>query len=153
MTRITPTRALSIGFSAAALLLAMHAANAAPGAPGGADVSRVDVVGQLPLRDACPSVDARDLADQLASTWDAAAKPSSVEVRFKVQRHHVYDVEPATDSPRVYHDVRHAVHGMTCDGGDDRAHAVRFVLRFVDADRQAATAAVSVADSGDPAHR
>ena len=116
--------------AATALLLATaagaHAASTEP------DSARVNVVGQLPLRDACPSVDPRDLADQLAPAWDAAAKPSTVEVSFRVQRHHVYDVAPATDSPRVFHQIRRAVHGLRCDGGDDQVHSVRLVVRFVD---------------------
>jgi hypothetical protein len=128
--------------AATALLLATaagaHAASTEP------DPARVNVVGQLPLRDACPSVDLRDLADQLAPAWDAAAKPSTVEVSFRVQRHHVYDVAPATDSPRVFHQIRHAVHGLRCDGGDDQAHSVRLVVRFIDS-RLAVT---DVADAG-----
>lgn len=125
------TRPLSIVLAAAGLLLAAHGAQAAS---TDADAARVDVVGQLPLRDACPDVDFLDLADQLAGTWDDAAKPSTVEVAFKVQRHHVYEVQPATSSPRTWHRIRHAVHGLPCDGGDDQPHAVRFVVRYVDVD-------------------
>jgi len=139
---MTPfTRTFPIALAAAGLLLA---ANVAQAASTEADVARVDVVGQLSLRDACPAVDVRDLADELAPTWDAAAKPSTVEVNFKLQRHHVYDVQPATDSPRMFHQIRHAVHGLACDGGDDQAHAVRFVVRFVDRDSR--LAAIDVAD-------
>ena len=64
--------------------------------------------------------------------WEAAAKPSTVEVSFRVQRQHVYEVAPATDSPRVFHEIRRAVHGLRCDGGDDLAHSVRLAVRFVD---------------------
>lgn len=125
---MTPfTRTLQAAVAAAGLALAAFGAHAAPDAA----VARVDVVGQLPLRDACPGVDTRDLADQLAPTWDAAAKPSTVEVSFKLQNRHVYDVQPATDSLRMYHQIRHAVHGLRCDAGDDQAHAVRFVVRYV----------------------
>ena len=126
---------------AAALLLAAQLAQAASTE---ADVARVDVVGQLPLRDACPGVDPRDLADQLAPTWDDAVKPSSVEVTFKLQRHHVYDVQPAIGSPRAYHQIRHAVHGLRCDGGDDQPHAVRFVVRYVAGGER--LAAIALAD-------
>jgi len=141
---MTPfTRIFPIALAACGLLVAAQGAQAASTE---ADVARVDVVGQLPLRDACPAVDLRDLADQLAPTWDEAAKPSTVEVNFKLQRHHVYDVRPVTDSPRMFHQIRHAVHGLACDGGDDQAHAVRFVVRFVDHDAQ--LAAVDVADAG-----
>ena len=143
---MTPfTRTLPAALAAAGLALAAFGAQAASAE---AAVARVDVVGQLPLRDACPSVDTRELADQLAPTWDAAAKPSTVEVNFKLQRQHVYDVQPATDSPRVYHQIRHAVHGLHCDGGDDQAHAVRLVVRFVDDGSRLAT--ISLAD-GDAA--
>jgi hypothetical protein len=138
---MTPfARTPPIALAAAGLLLAAHGARAASTE---ADVARVDVVGQLPLRDACPGVDTRDLADQLAPTWDAAARPSTVEVTFKLQRQHVYDVRPVTDSPRVYHQIRHAVSGLQCNGGDDRAHAVRFVVRYVDPVTHAATASVA----------
>jgi hypothetical protein len=130
---------------AAGLLLAAHGAQAAPAE---ADVARVDVVGQLPLSDACPSVDPRELADQLAATWGDVAKPSSVEVDFKLQRHHVYDVQPVTASRRAYHQIRHAVHGLRCDGGDDQPHAVRFVVRYVDDGTRLATTTVADGATG-----
>jgi hypothetical protein len=133
-------RTLPFALAAAGLLLAAHGAQAAS---SDADVARVHVVGQLPLSDACPTVDTRELADQLAPTWDAAAKPSAVEVNFKVRRHHVYDVQPATDSPRAYHQIRRAVNGLSCDGGDDQAHAVRFVVRYVDNGSHLATATLA----------
>jgi hypothetical protein len=117
--------------AAGALFAAIQGAHAATPAQNAA---QVDVVGQLPLRQACPAVDTADLADALAPAWDDAAKPSAVAVTFKVQRHHVYDVTPATDSARTFHRIRHVVHGLACDGGDDQAHAVRFVVRFVDRD-------------------
>ena len=129
---------------AAGLLLAAAAgAHAASNEP---DAARVDVVGQLPLRDACPGVDTRDLADQLVPAWESAPKPSTVEVSFRVQRQHVYDVAPATDSPRVFHQIRHAVHGLRCDAGDDQAHAVRLVVRFVDGSDAGQAVAVAVTE-------
>ncbi|MFL6629711.1 MAG: hypothetical protein ACJ8G1_24975 [Vitreoscilla sp.] len=130
------TRALPVALVAAGMLLAAHGAQAASTA---ADVARVDTGGQLPLREACPDVDTRDLADELADTWDDAAKPSTVEVSFKVRRQHVYDVQPATASPRTWHAIRRAVHDLRCDGGDDQPHAVRFVVRYVDATHVATT--------------
>jgi len=123
-------RALPVALVAAGLLPAAHGAQATSTA---ADVARVDAVGQLPLRQACPGVDTRELADELADTWDDAAKPSTVEVNFKVRSQHVYDVQPATTSPRTWHAIRRAVHGLRCDGGDDQPHAVRFVVRYVEA--------------------
>lgn len=96
------------------------------------DVSRVDVVGALPLHEACPDVDDGTLADELATAWQDAPRGAVVTVNFKVQGRHVYDVAPQTGSVRTFHQIRHAVHQMSCDGGDDRAHAVRFVVRFVD---------------------
>lgn len=135
--------------AAGALLAAALGAHAASPALG---VTQVDVVGQLPLRQACPAVDAADLADALVPAWQDAAKPSAVAVTFKVQRHHVYDVAPATDSARTFHQIRHVVHGLACDGGDDREHAVRFVVRFVDGpDSRLAT--VSDVASDDPSGR
>ena len=146
MTPLALTRVLPITLAAAGLLLAAHGAQAAPAD----DVAHVHVVGHLPLRDACPAVDTRDLADELVDAWEAAPKPSSVEVDFKLQRHHVYDVQPATDSPRVYHLIRHAVHGLRCDGGDDNPHAVRFVVRFVDGDSGTRVATIAPADDDAP---
>ena len=120
-----PWKALA---AAAILLAAAHAASAAP-----ADAARVDIVGQMPLRDACPAADA-DLADALLGAWDDADKPSAVAVTFKVQRHAVYDVAPQSASTRAFHQIRRAVHGLRCDGGNDEVHTVRFVVRFVDGD-------------------
>ena len=142
MTPLHLTRALPIALAAAGLTLAAHGAQAA----SSDDVAHVHVVGHLPLRAACPAVDTRDLADELVDAWEAAPKPSSVEVDFKLQRRHVYDVQPATDLPRVYHLIRHAVHGLSCDGGDDSTHAVRFVVRFVDGDAGARVATITEAD-------
>lgn len=129
------TRPLPVALVAVGLLLAAHGAQAAS---TGEDDAREHIAGQMPLRDACPGVDTRDLADELAPTWDDAAKPSTVEVNFKLQRRHVYDVQPATTSPRTWHAIRHAVYGLNCDGGDDQPHAVRFVVRYVDEDNRVA---------------
>jgi len=127
MIQTTPTHRPWKALAAAAILLAAaHAASAAP-----ADAARVDVVGQMPLRDACPAADA-DLADALLGAWDDADKPSAVAVTFKVQRHVVYDVAPQSDSARAFHQIRRAVHGLRCDGGNDEVHTVRFIVRFVD---------------------
>ena len=142
MEPLTRTGILTIALAAGGLLLAAHGAQAA----SNEDVAHVHVVGHMPLSVACPTVDTRDLADQLVAAWDAAAKPSSVAVDFKLQRQQVYDVQPVTDSPRVYHQIRHAVHGLRCDGGDDRIHAVRFVVLFVDGDDGARVATITAAD-------
>ena len=136
--------------AAGALLAAMHGAHATTSA---ADVDRVNVVGQLPLRQACPTVDAADLADALAPAWNDAAKPSAVAVAFKVQRHHVYDVVPATGSARTFHQIRHVVHGLSCNGGDDQAHAVRFVVRFVEGPGASRLAAISDVVVDEPSGR
>jgi hypothetical protein len=93
--------------------------------------ARVDVLGQMPLHAACPSVDEAALADELTAAWFAADKPSTVTVTFKVQGQHVFDVLPHTNSTRAFHAIRHAVHQLACEGGDDQPHAVGFVIRFV----------------------
>ena len=111
---------------AATLFVVAHGASAAE-----PPSTRTDVVGQMSLRDACPMGDA-DLADELAGAWDDAVKPSSVAVTFEVQHRSVYGVKPQTDSPRVLQQIRRAVHGLRCNGGDDAVHTVRFVVRFVD---------------------
>ena len=112
--------------AAASLLVVTLGASAA-------DVSRVDVVGQMPLSEACPQASA-ELADALTDAWDAAPKPSTVAVSFKLQHHAVYDVAPQSGSARVYHQIRRAVPGLHCDGGSDGVRSVRFVVRFVDTD-------------------
>jgi hypothetical protein len=142
-----PWKALA---AAGALLVLVQGARA--GAPD-PDVARVNVVGQLPLRAACQSVDA-DLASALIGAWDAADKPSTVAVTFKVQRHHVYDVAPEADSAAQFHQIRRAVHGLRCDGGDDAAHNVRFVVRFVDTGHDSRVAMIDdAAIVDDPAGR
>jgi len=135
-----PTLAWKTLAAAGALLAAVHGAHAAPPTQ---DAAQVDVVGQLSLRQACPAVDTADLADALAPAWQSADKPSTVAVAFKVQRHHVYDVVPATPSARVYHQIRHVVHGLDCDGGDDQAHAVHFIVSFIDAANASRVAMIS----------
>jgi hypothetical protein len=142
-----PLRARLAWPAVAATTLLLSAAPGAHAASNEADPARVHVVGQLSLRDACPGVDPGDLADQLVPAWDAAAKPSTVEVSFRVQRQHVYDVAPATDSPRLFHQIRHALHGLRCDGGDDQAHSVRLLVRFVDGSG-ARLAVTDAADAG-----
>jgi hypothetical protein len=145
-----PTPAWKAAAALGALLATLHGAHAATPAQ---DVADVDVVGQLPLRQACPTVDAADLADALVPAWNDADKPSAVVVAFKVQQHHVYDVVPATGSARTFHQIRHVVHGLSCNGGDDRAHAVRFVVRFVDRAGDSRMAAASDVVADDPAGR
>ena len=133
-----------------ALLAVVLGAHAAPSAQGAA---QVNVVGQLPLRQACPTLDVADLADSLVPAWEDADKPSAIAVTFKVQRQHVYDVAPATGSARTYHQIRHVVHGLVCNGGDDQAHAVRFVVRFEARADASRVAIVSDAVGGDPSGR
>jgi hypothetical protein len=107
------------------------------------EITNVNVVGQLPLHLACPDLDDEDLADELSTAWDAVEKPSAVAVTFKLQNHHVYDVTPQSDSLRATHQIRHVVHGLSCDGGDDQPHAVRFVIRFIDRDNGSRVASIS----------
>jgi hypothetical protein len=136
--------------AAGALFAAVHGAHAATPAQ---EAAKVNVVGQLPLRQACPTVDAADLADALAPAWADAEKPSTIAVTFKVQRQHVYDVAPATESPRTFHQIRHVVHGLDCDGGDDQAHAVRFIVVFVDGASGSHVATIGDVVVGDPSGR
>ena len=146
MNQFTPPSHPWKALAATALLLA-----AAQAAFAG-DPARVEVVGQLPLREACASVDA-DLAEALLGAWDDAAKPSTVAVTFKVQGHAVYDVVPQSDSARTFHQIRRAVHGLRCDGGDAVAHNVRFTVRFVDGAQESRVAAIADAVVADPSGR
>ena len=125
-TSIPSHRSWKAAAAAASLLVVTLGASAA-------DVSRVDVVGQMPLSEACPQASA-ELADALVGAWEAAPKPSTVAVTFKLQHHAVYDVTPQSGSARVVHQIRHAVPGLQCDGGRDGVRSVRFVVRFVDTD-------------------
>jgi hypothetical protein len=125
-----------------AMLAAVHGVHASTGTPE-PEPSHVHIVGQLPLHQACPEVD-DDLQDALAAAWDDVAKPSAVTVTFKVQRHAVFDVAPAADSPYLYHQIRRAVHGLRCDSGDDQEHTVRLVVRFVDAEDSSRVAITDV---------
>ena len=125
MNPITPSHRPWKAVAAAAALLAVALGASA------ADISRVDVIGQMPLSDACPAANA-ELADALVGAWDDATKPSSVAVTFRLQGHAVYDVAPQSESARTFHQIRRAVHGLRCDGGGDAVRSVRFVVRFVD---------------------
>ncbi len=117
------------------------------------DVTNVNVVGQMTLHQACPDLDDEELADELSTVWDDVEKPSAITVNFKVQGHHVFDVAPQSDSPRAFHGIRHVVHGMNCDGGDERPHGVRMVVRFVDLDNGSRVTSISdVRVDGVPGH-
>ena len=107
------------------------------------DPARVDVTGPLPLHQACPDVDDADLADALSTAWDDADKPSAVAVSFRLLHRHVFDVAPETASPRTYHQIRRALHGLDCDGRDGQVHTVRLVVRFVDGARGARVASIT----------
>ena len=126
MNRTQPLRQVASALAAATCCFAVQAATP------DIDTARVDVVGQMTLHAACPSVDDATLADELTAAWDAADKPSTVAVTFKVHARHVYDVVPRTESTRAFHAIRHVVHQLACDSGDDQPHGVRFVIRFVD---------------------
>src|SRR6202000_3041737 len=95
------------------------------------DAAHAAAAAQMPRRDPCPPPDA-DWPNALLGAWDDADKPSAVAVTFKVQRHAVYDVVPQSGSARTFHQIRRAVQGLRCDGGNDEVHTVRFVARFVD---------------------
>jgi hypothetical protein len=147
-----PTASPRHPFKAIAAVVAMAAAVHGVCAHAGtrdADRADVEVVGQLPLRTACPAVDTASLADDLAPAWDDAPHPSTVAVHFRVQGDHVYDVVPDTASPRTWHQLRHVVHGLPCDAGDDRPHSVRLLVRFVDGDSDSRLARVEVVDDPD----
>jgi len=124
-TRLTQRPCKALAAIAATFLVATHGASAAEPAS-----TQVDVIGQMSLHEACPSGDA-DLAEALAGAWDDAVKPSSVAVTFEVRRRSVLHVTPQTDSPRTMHQIRRAVYGLRCNGGDDAVHRVRIVVRFV----------------------
>ncbi len=143
-----PFKAL-VALAATAVLA--HGVCAHAGTPDD-DISRVDVVGALPLHEACPASADGALADELSTAWEDAPRDTAIPVSFKVQGHHVYDVAPLTGSERTYHRIRHAVHVMSCDGGDDEAHSVRFVVRFVDEPHDGPRVA-TIAEADDDAER
>jgi hypothetical protein len=141
----SPRHPLKAIMAIAAMFAAVHGACARADTRAVADVARVDVVDPLPLREACPDLDEAEFADRLASVWEDAAKPSTVAVTFRVRGHHVYDAAPESNSPRTFHAIRRAVHGMRCGGDDDQAHAVSFYVRFVDRDDGSRVASISEA--------
>jgi len=141
-----PFKAL-VAVGAMAVLAHGMCAHANPRVDADAD-ARVDIVGQMPLEQACPESHDGVLAARLHDAWEEAQRPSSVIVQFKVQGVHVYDVQPETGSPRAWHQIRTAMRGLRCDGGDDQAHTVRFVITFIDPAPQDATARVALADTG-----
>ena len=146
-TTTSPRHPFKALVAVAAMAVLAHGACARANPPVDDDVTRVDIVGQMPLEQACPETRDGVLEDRLLATWADVQRPSSVVVHFKVQGVHVYDVQPETGSPRTRHQIRTAVHGLRCDGGDEQPHAVRFVITFVDGDTLAAPARVALADT------
>ena len=143
---ISPRHPFKALVALAAMAALAHGTCANAGTPDD-EVSHVEVVGALHLHDAC-DVDDRDLADQLAVAWKDAPSNSDITVDFKVQGPHVYDVKPHTHAWRTYHQIRNVVHGMRCNGGDEQAHAVRFVVRFIDKPEDGPSATrVAIADA------
>lgn len=153
--RISPRHPFKALATVAAMFAIVHGVCAHAGTPDadeGDEIRHVDVMGQLPLHQACPDLDDEDLADELSTAWEDVQKPAAVAVTFTLQNHHVYDVAPQSDSLRAAHRIRHVVHGLRCDGGDDQPHGVRFVIRFVERDDGTRVASISeVALDGMPA--
>ena len=142
---IAPRHPFKALLAVAAMAALAHGTCARAATPD--DVSRVDVVGTMALHDAC-DVDNQALADELATAWRDAPSNSDIKVDFKVQGPHVFDVSPHTPSRRTYHQIRRVVHGMRCNGGDEQAHAVHFVVRFIDKPESSPVASrVAIADA------
>jgi len=146
MTRsITPRHPFKALVALAAMAALVHGTCARAGTPDD-EVSHVDVLGTLALHDAC-DVDDQALADEFATAWRDAPRNSDITVDFKVQGPHVFDVLPHTHAWNTYHQIRRVVHGMRCNSGDEQAHSVRFVVRFIDKPENASHASqVAIAD-------
>jgi hypothetical protein len=129
-----PLRALAALVAAAA---ALHGVCAHAGVTDDDDDRdspvQVRVVGRhLPLRTACPDVD-QELPDELVQAWHDYGAPTTVPVEFKLRDGRVFDVQSATESPRLAHQLRRALQSLNCDGAnDDETHTVDLVVRFVD---------------------
>jgi hypothetical protein len=93
--------------------------------------SSVEVVGRLPLREACPAVD-DDLPDALARAWDEVAIPGTVQVEFGLVGRRIVAVTPLQGPQRYFRYVRRAVRALACDSGVAEPRIVRFDIRFVD---------------------
>ena len=131
MNQTTPTRHPWKALAAVVCMAAaVHGVHASTGEDARDEPSHVQIVGHLPLHDACPGVD-DELSEDLVQAWNDADTPVTVPVEFKLRGSDVFDVVPAASSPRLERQVRRAVRGLQCDSHDDQVHIVDLVVRFV----------------------
>jgi len=141
-----PWKAIAAIIAMAAVVHGVHAAStdderAAP--------SHVQILGHLPLHEACPAID-DELPDELVQAWNDTDKPVSVPVQFKLRGDKVYDVLASADSPRLFRRVRRAVRSLQCDSHDDQVHTVNLIVRFEDHHAGAPDAITQVAIDDSP---
>lgn len=154
MSQPTPTRhpwkALAAVVCMAAVVHGVHAASGDDDRARDREPARVQIVGHLPLHEACPNVDDQ-LSDDLVQAWNDADTPVIVPVQFKLRGSDVFDVVPAAASARLEHQVRRAVRGLACDSHDDSVHTVDMIVRFVERNGSRASTVTPVAmdDSSD----
>ncbi|MEP6504100.1 MAG: hypothetical protein ABJD97_12260 [Betaproteobacteria bacterium] len=151
MNQTTPTRHPWKALAAVVCMAAaVHGVQASTGDDERDVPAHVHVIGHMPLHDACPDVD-DELSDALVPAWNDADTPVTVPVEFKVQGSNVFDVVPASSSPRLERQVRRAVRGLQCDSHDDQVHTVALVVRFVgrDGGRVATMTQVAIDDRAD----
>jgi hypothetical protein len=100
-------------------------------AAGTSPTPAVEVVGRIPIRQACPAVD-DELPDALAKAWDEVAIPGTVQVEFGLVGRRIVDVTPLQGPKRYFRYVRRAVGALECDSGVTAPRIVRVDIRFVD---------------------
>jgi hypothetical protein len=91
----------------------------------------VEVVGRIPIRQACPAVDG-ELPDALAQAWDEVAIPGTVQVEFGLVGRRIVDVTTLQGPKRYFRYVRRAVGGLDCNSGVTEPRIVRVDIRFID---------------------
>lgn len=105
----------------------------------------VEVVGQLPARQACPDI-ATELPDALVKAWQEVATPGVVLVQISLKGRQIVDVTPLQGPARYFRHVRWAVrNNVHCDSGGMELRSVRLNIRFVYPGEPEATSIAGIA--------
>jgi len=92
------------------------------------------------IRTLCPDVD-DELEDALAATVRDRAESADIDVRFLLHDGRISEVA-MSDAPLPYRRMlRRAVHGLSCDSGDNKSYTVSLRVRIVDPASSAAAMA------------
>lgn len=93
----------------------------------------------------CPDVD-DDIEDTMAATVRERAVPANIDVRFQLQEGRISEIA-LSEAPLPYQRMlKRALHGLSCDSGDNKSYTVSLHVRIVDpASSTAAIARVEAA--------